>query len=236
MLWAGDRHASKNSSSSRPGRLGGLPGGGGCRGGPWLSGLIMSPLQPPPPKLFSRPRGQLGLEGEGVLHGDRLAPKTLAHHNGVRNAPLFPRGAQKNPHLPGALAPHHSPPNGLHNPPPLYDIRQYANGQANVVKCTTGTDIQSGIVSGVLASGARQVGRRTGNIPPMHRNGVHVIPTGDHLPCGSLWRHRLHLELGHLVIGDAPQWPGIILDLNGKNGWNSNKELGKIYRNWQQIL
>ena len=66
--------------------------------------------------------------------------------------------------------------------------------------------------------------------------GIHVLPTGDHLPCGSLWRHQLHLGLGHLVIGDAPQWPGIILDLNGKKGWNSNKELGKIDRNWQQIL
>ena len=44
--------ANSNSSSSRPGRLGGLPGGGGCRGGPWLSGLIMSPLQPPPPSCF----------------------------------------------------------------------------------------------------------------------------------------------------------------------------------------
>ena len=119
-------------------------------------------------------------------------------------------------------------------PPPLYDIRRYPNGQANVVKCTTGTDIQSGIVSCVLASGARQVGGRTGNIPPTHRNGVHVLPTGDHLP--SLWRHQLHLGLGHLVIGDAPQWPGIILDLNGKKEWNSNKELGKIDRNWQQIL
>ena len=116
------------------------------------------------------------------------------------------------------------------------DISQYPNGQANVVKCTTGTDIQSGIVSRVLASGARQVGGRTGNIPPTHRNGVHVLPTGDHLPCGSLWRHQLHLGLGHLVIGDAPQWPGIILDLNGKKGWNFNKELGKIDRNWQQIL
>ena len=113
-------------------------------------------------------------------------------------------------------------------PPPLSDIRQYPNGQANVVKCTTGTDIQSGIVSRVLASGARRVGGRTGNIPPTHRNGVHVLPTGDHLPCGSLWRHQLHLGLGHLVIGDAPQWPGIMLDLNGKKGWNSNKELGKI--------
>ena len=121
-------------------------------------------------------------------------------------------------------------------PPPLYDIRQYPDGQANVVKCTTGTDIQSGIVSRVLASGARQVGGRTGNVPPTHRNGVHVLPTGDHLPCGSLWRHQLHLGLGHLVIGDAPQWPGIILDLNGKKGWISNKELGKIDRNWQQIL
>ena len=121
-------------------------------------------------------------------------------------------------------------------PPPLYDIRQYPNGQANVLKCTTGTEVQSGIVSRVLASGARQVGGRTGNIPPTHRNGVHVLPTGDHLPCGSLWRHQLHLGLGHLVIGDAPQWPGIILDLNGKKGWNSNKELGKIDRNWQQIL
>ena len=65
-------------------------------------------------------------------------------------------------------------------------------------------------------------------IPPTHRNGVDVLPTGDHLSCGSLWRHQLrHLGLGHLVIGDAPQWPGIILDLNGKKGWNSNKELGK---------
>ena len=112
--------------------------------------------------------------------------------------------------------------------PPLSAIRQYPNGQANVVKCTTGTDIQSGIVSRVLASGARQVGGRTGNIPRTQRNGVHVLPTGDHLPCGSLWRHQLHLGLGHHVIGDAPQWPGIILDLNGKKGWNSNKELGKI--------
>ena len=144
---------------------------------------------------------------------------------------------KKNPHLPRALAPHRSPPNGLHNPPPLCDIRHNPNGQANVVKCTTGTDIQTGIVSRVLASGARQVGGRTGNIPPTHRNGVHVLPTGDHLSCGSLWRHQLrHLGLGHLVIGDAPQWPGIILDLNGKKGWNSNKELGKIDRNWQQIL
>ena len=119
-------------------------------------------------------------------------------------------------------------------PPPLCDIRHNPNGQANVVKCTTGTDIQTGIVSRVLASGARQVGGRTGNIPPTHRNGV---PTGDQLSCGSLWRHQLrHLWLGDLVIGDAPQWLGIILDLNGKKGWNSNKELGKIDRNWQQIL
>ena len=113
-------------------------------------------------------------------------------------------------------------------PPPLSDIRQYPNGQANVVKCTTSTDIQSGIVSRVLASGAGQVRGYTGNIPPTHRNGVHVLPTGDHLPCGSLWRHQLHLGLGHHVIGDAPQWPGIILDLNGKKGWNYNKELGKM--------
>ena len=133
---------------------------------------------------------------------------------------------KKNPHLPGALAPHRSPPKGLHHP--LFQIRNYPNGQANVVKCTTGTDIQSGIVPRVLASGACQVGGRTGNIPPTHRNGVHVLPTGDHLACGSLWRHQLHLGLGHLVIGDAPQWPGIILDLNGKKGWNSNKELGKM--------
>ena len=96
-------------------------------------------------------------------------------------------------------------------PPLLCDIRHNPNGQANVVKCTTGTDIQTGRVSRVLASGARQVGGRTGNIPPTHRNGVHVLPTGDHLSYGSLWRHQLR----HLVIGDAPQWPGIILDLNG---------------------
>ena len=121
-----------------------------------------------------------------------------------------------------------APPMASTTPPPLSDIRQYPNGQADVVKCTTGTDIQSGIVSRVLASGARQVGGRTGNIPPTHRNGVHVLPTGDHLPCGSLWRHQHHLGLGHHVNGDAPQWPGIILDLNGKKGWNSNKELGKI--------
>ena len=113
-------------------------------------------------------------------------------------------------------------------PPPLSDIRQYPNGQANVVKCTADSDIQSGIVSRVLASGARKVGGRTGKIPPTQRNGVHVLPTGDHLPCGSLWRHQLPLGLAHHVIGDAPQWPGIILDLNGKKGWNSNKELGKI--------
>ena len=87
------------------------------------------------------------------------------------------------------------------------------------------------------ARGARQVGGRTGNIPPTHRNGVHVLLTGDHLSCGSLWSHQLrHLGLCHCVIGDAPQWPGIILDLNEKKAWNSNKELGKIDRNGQQIL
>ena len=121
-------------------------------------------------------------------------------------------------------------------PPRLCNIRQNPNGQANFVKCTTGTDTQTGIVSRVLASAARQVRGRTGNMPPTHRNGVHVLPTGDHLSCSSLWRHQLHLGLGHLVIGEAPHWPGIILDLNGKKGWNSNKELGKIDPNWQQIL
>ena len=137
-----------------------------------------------------------------------------------------PRGAQKNPHLPGALAPHYSPPNGLHSP--LFQICNDPNGQANIIQCTTRTDIPSGIVPGVFASGACQVGGRTGNIPPTHWNGVQVLPTEDHLACGSLRRHQLHLGLGHSVIGDAPQWREIMLDLNGKKGWKSNKELGKM--------
>ena len=149
---------------------------------------------------------------------------------------FFPLVLKKTRPFPELLLHTAAPQMASTTPPPLYDIRQYPNGQANVVKCTTGTDIQSGIVSRVLASGARHVGGRTGNIPPTHRNGVHVLPTGDHLPCGSLWRHQLHLGLDHLVIGDDPQWPGIILDLNRKKGWNSNKELGKIDRNLQQIL
>ena len=65
-------------------------------------------------------------------------------------------------------------------------------------------------------------------MPWTQQNGFHILPTGDHLTRGSLRRHQPHPGLGHFIISDAPQWPGIILDLHGKKGWNCNREPVKI--------
>ena len=69
---------------------------------------------------------------------------------------------KKNPQLPHALPPHYSPPKGINSP--LLLICNHPDGRSNIIQCTTGTDIQSGIVPSVLASGACQVRGGTGNI------------------------------------------------------------------------
>ena len=169
-----------------------------------------------------------------MLRGYRVPSKFLEHHARVRNAPFLPRGAQKTPDLPQALRPHCRPPNGLKYP--VIQICNPPDGQSNIRECTTGKDIQLVILPSVISSGACHVRTGTGNIPSPHGNGFVVLPTADVLTRGSPWRHQLHLRLGHFVISDAPQWPGIILDLRRTKGWNSKKELVKMDGNWQQIL
>ena len=130
-------------------------------------------------------------------------------------------------HLPRTLGPHYRPPKGINCP--LLQICKDPDGQSNIIHRTTGTDIESVIVPNVLATGACQVRGGTGNIPPPHGNGFNELPAGDQLPRSSPGWHQLHLQLGHFIISDAPHWPGIVLELHGKKGWDSNKAIVEMH-------